>query len=543
MRYMSTFKVATITGVVALLSSAAFAEDPAKPVQGGTLVYLEQQAHTNLYPPAGGFYPNGGILNQITDKLTYQNPKTLEIEPWIADSWTVNANATEYVFNLRKGVTFSDGTPLDANAVAKNYDTFGRGNKDLKQPVSEVINNYDHSEVIDPQTVKFVFKKPAPGFLQGTSVIGSGLVSLKTLGLPFDQLGDATKIIGSGPFTVESETLGKDLSLKARGDYNWGPQKFSHQGRAYLDGIKYVITSEDSVRIGALLSGQADFIRQLQAYDEKQVSDQKFPVYAAPTRGVNDSIAFRPENPLVADVKVRQALLHATNNKEIVETLFSANYPVAKTVISSAAAGFEDLSSKLDYDPTLSEKLLDEAGWTKGGDGTRQKDGKPLSLAVYESLPQPQNKAVLQLVAQQWAKIGVKLQVLAGTSGNVVVDTVNPEKTPLVVAEVGRADPDVIKSQFYPLNRDALLQKGGLNAKAAFTDAKLNGFLENVASGTDSAQRQAASKAAQEYLLDQAYVIPIFEEPQVFAGAPYVHGIAFESVGRPNFYGSWIAEH
>src|SRR3989442_5511485 len=42
----------------------------AGPVKGGTLIYLEQQSHTNLYPPAGGFYPNGGVLNQITDKLT-----------------------------------------------------------------------------------------------------------------------------------------------------------------------------------------------------------------------------------------------------------------------------------------------------------------------------------------------------------------------------------------------------------------------------------------------------------------------------------------
>jgi peptide/nickel transport system substrate-binding protein len=539
------FGVATFLGALSfsLAASAAFAAGDDKPVQGGTLVYLEQQAHTNLYPPAGGFYPNGGVLNQITDKLTYQNPKTLEIEPWIAESWTVNDTATEYTFKIRKGVTFSDGTPLDASAVAKNYDTFGLGNKDLKQPVSEVINNYDHSEVIDPQTVKFYFKKPSPGFLQGTSVIGSGLVSLKTLALPFDQLGDATKIIGSGPFIVESETLGKELALKARADYNWGPAKLEHQGRAYLDGIKYIITGEDSVRIGALLAGQADFIRQLQAYDEKQVNDQSFPIYAAPTRGVNDSIAFRPDNPLVADLKVRQALLHATDNKEIVDTLFSANYPRATTVISAAAAGYEDLSSKLTYDPALAEKLLDEAGWTKGTGGVRQKDGKPLSLAVYESIPQPQNKAVLQLVAQQWAKIGVKLQVLAGTSGNAVTDNVDPQKTPLVVAEVGRADPDVIKSQFYPKNRDALLQAGGLNAKATFTDAKLNGILESVASETNREKRLANAKAAQEYLLDQAYVIPFFEEPQVFAGAPYVKGVEFEAVGRPAFYSTWLAAH
>ena len=535
------FKAASLLSVWLLAAPVAFADD--QPVKGGTLIYLEQQAHTNLYPPAGGFYPNGGILNQITDKLTYQNPKTLDIEPWIAESWTVNDAATEYTFKIRKGVTFSDGTPLDANAVAKNYDTFGLGNKELKQPVSEVINNYDHSEVIDPYTVKFYFKKSSPGFLQGTSVIGSGLVSLKTLTLPFDQLGDATKIIGSGPFVVESETLGKQLSLKARTDYNWGPSKLEHQGRAYLDGIKYIITGEDSVRIGALLSGQADFIRQLQAYDEKQVSDQSFAIYAAPTRGVNDSVAFRPDNPLVADLKVRQALLHATNNKEIVDTLFSANYPQAKSVISSAAAGYADLSSKLTYDPALAEKLLDEAGWKKGASGVREKDGKPLSLAVYESLPQPQNKAVLQLVAQQWAKLGVKLQVLAGTSGNLVTDNVDPAKTPLVVAEVGRADPDVIKSQFYPKNRDALLQKGGLNPKATFLDDKLNGILEAVASETDRDKRLAAAKAAQEYLLDQAYVIPFFEEPQVFAGAPYVKGIAFEAVGRPSFYSTWLAEH
>lgn len=178
-------------------SAQALAAD-ASPKTGGTLIYLEQQPHTNLYPPAGGFYPNGGILNQITDKLTYQNPGTLEIEPWIAESWTINADSTEYTFTLRPGVTFSDGTPLDANAVAKNFDTYGLGNKELNQPVSEVINNYLRSEVIDPLTVKFYFKKPSPGFLQGTAAIGSGLVSLSTLARNFNQLGDATRIIGSG---------------------------------------------------------------------------------------------------------------------------------------------------------------------------------------------------------------------------------------------------------------------------------------------------------------------------------------------------------
>lgn len=511
------------------------------PAKGGTLVYLEQQAHTNLYPPAGGFYPNGGVLNQITDKLTYQNPKTLEIEPWLATSWTVNDNATEYTFKLRPGVTFSDGTPVDAAAIAKNFDTFGLGNKPLKQPVSEVVNNYDRSEVIDPLTVKFYFKKPSPGFLQGTSVIGSGIVSLSTLALPFEQLGDATKIIGSGPFVVKAETIGKSLDLTVREDYNWGPAKLEHQGRAYLDGINYIVTAEDSVRIGALLAGQADFIRQIQAYDEGQVEAQSFTIYAPGTRGVNNSIVFRPDNPLVSDIKVRKALSLAVNRDEILSTIFSKNYPKATSIIASTAIGYVAQEDKLGYDPEKAEALLDEAGFKLGADGIRAKDGQKLVLTSYESLPQPQSRAVLQLIAQQWSKLGVKLNVLAGDAGSKVIDELDPLKTPVAVAMVGRADPDVVKSQYYPTNRNLLLQKGGVSDKVkTFSDDRLNAILDEIASQPDREKRLKAVADAQAYVLDQAYAVPIFEEPQAFAGAPYVKGVAFEAVGRPAFYSTWL---
>ncbi|MCL2896996.1 TIGR04028 family ABC transporter substrate-binding protein [Brenneria tiliae] len=511
------------------------------PKTGGTLIYLEQQAHTNLYPPAGGFYPNGGILNQITDKLTYQNPQTLEIEPWIAESWSINADSTEYTFKIRPGVTFSDGTPLDANAVAKNFDTYGLGNPALNQPISEVINNYQRSEVIDPLTVKFYFSKPSPGFLQGTSAIGSGLVSLATLARDFNQLGNAQHIIGSGPFVVSSEKLGRELKLTARRDYNWAPVKFQHQGRPYLDGITILVTPEDSVRIGALISGQADFIRQIQAYDEKRVQDDNFSIYAPATRGVNNSVNFRPDNPLVADIRVRRALLHATNTKEIIDTLFSDNYPQATSVLAKTAAGHVDLSDKLTFDPALASRLLDEAGWKTDPQGIRQKDGQSLTLTAYESLPQPQNKETLQVVSQQWAKVGVKLNVLAGDAGSKTRDSLDPLKTGVAPGMVGRADPDVLKSQYYPTVRNVLLQKGGASDKVKnFTDTTLNNLLDGIASETDRGKRLALVGEVQRYLIDQAYVIPIFEEPQVFAGSPATKGIGFEAVGRPSFYNVWL---
>ncbi len=282
----------------------------------------------------------------------------------------------------------------------------------------------------------------------------------------------------------------------------------------------------------------------MQAYDEAQVEVQDFQIYAPPTRGVNNSVVFRPDNPLVADLRVRQALLHATDTKEIVSTLFSKNYPQASSIIASTALGYVNLSGKLSFDPEKSKKLLDEAGWTLGPNGLRQKDGKELVLTAYESLPQPQNKETLQLVAQQWGKLGVKLNVLAGDSGSKTIDDLDPQKTPVSPAMVGRADPDVIKSQYYPKNRDVLRQKGGLSDKVQnFVDDKLNGLLELLASEPNRDKRLAIAGEVQNYVVDQAYAIPIFEEPQAFAGAPYVKGVAFEAVGRPSFYSTWLAEH
>ncbi|WP_244492140.1 TIGR04028 family ABC transporter substrate-binding protein [Aureimonas sp. AU12] len=524
---------------VALASPAAFAQG--SPKTGGTLVYLEQQPHTVLYPPAGGFYPNGGILNQITDKLTYQNPQTLEIEPWIAESWEVSDDTRQYTFHLRPGVTFSDGTPLDASAVAQNFDTFVLGNKERNLPVSEVVNNYERSEVLDPLTVRFHFKAPSPGFLQGTSVIGSGLVSPATLKRNFAELGDARLIVGSGPFVVESETLGTELVLKVREDYDWGPAKLAHKGRAHLDGIRYVIVPEDGVRIGALTSGQGDVVRQIQAYDEDALTSEGFAISAPSTRGVNNSIVFRPDNPLVADVKVRQALLHGTDRQAIVQTLFSKNYPVATSVLASTALGYVDLSDKLRFDQTEAARLLDEAGWTVGASGLREKDGQRLELTAYESLPQPQNRAALQLVAQQWNMLGVKLNVLGGDAGSAVADNLDPAKTAVSPAMVGRADPDVLKSQYYPKNRNVLLQTGGVSDKVrSFRDDTLNGQLEAIAAETDPAKRLQLAGDVQRRVVDEAYAIPIFEEPQVYGAAPYVKGLAFEAVGRPSFYGVWL---
>lgn len=538
-RRLAVAGTAALAAVTLLASCAAQtgATDAAAggdPVEGGTLTYLEHQPHTTLYPPQAGFYPNGGIVNNITARLTWQDPESLEIEPWVATEWTVNADATEYTFELRDDVTFSDGTVVDAAAVAKNFDTYGLGDTELGLTVSEAINNYASSEVVDADTVTFRFSAPAPGFLQATSTINSGLLSPETLDRTLEDFGagSSTEIVGSGPFVVTEEEIGTSLHLEARDDYDWAPPSFEHQGRAYLDAIDLVVAPEDSVRIGSLLAGQADVIRYVQAFDEAQVSGAGFEIIAAPTRGVNNSIGLRFTNPLLSDLKVRQALVHGVDAQEVVDTIFTENYPVATSQLASTAAGYTDESKSLAFDPALSEQLLDEAGWQVGADGVREKNGERLSLTVYEAKPQPLSKQTLELVSQQLAKIGVELNVKAADAGSYAADILDPLKTPLYHSMVGRADNDVIKSQYFTKNRNTLLSN----------DAKLDELLTAVASEPDAAKRDEASAAVQDYLTEQAYVIPLFEEPQVYGAAPYVHGFTTEAVARPQFYDTWLDE-
>src|SRR5690625_4552674 len=119
------FIAAVISAGVMTACGAAQGQSPSSEhasettAEGGSLVYLEHASFATLYPPEGGTYQNGGIINNIADRLVYQDPETLEFEPWLAKSWEINDDATTFRFTLRDDVTFSDGSPLTADVVAK----------------------------------------------------------------------------------------------------------------------------------------------------------------------------------------------------------------------------------------------------------------------------------------------------------------------------------------------------------------------------------------------------------------------------------------
>lgn len=539
----SALAAAAIGAALALAACAAPAPGPADPGAsdgpryGGTLTFLESQVPTCLYAGGSGFYPNATLINQLGDKLTYQDPETREITPWLATGWEVNEDATEYVFTLRDDVTFSDGTPLDAETVALNFDHFGLGDASLGLTRQEFVSNYAGSEVVDEHTVRFAFSAPSPGFLQATSVVGAAIVAKATAELPYEQQCQLENYVASGPFTVGAIVPEQQYTLVVREDYDWWPAALELTGRAYLDAIDIIVTPEDNVRIGALTAGQADAIRAVQVYDIENIEASGATVSFGPTNGVNPQFALRPGNPVLADARVRQALLKATDTRAIIDTIYQGRFERATSVLSQGATGYVDLSARLEYDPEGAAALLDEAGWVVGADGIRVKDGVRLELTTWVGAVFPLNQQLDELVATQWERVGVKLLVDTPDAATATAGRFDPIQQPVAITHVGRVDPDVLVSNFASTSA-----RNALALDETTTLPELDALLAQISALPTAAEREAKAAEAQEYLIDNALTIPLYELPQTYAAGAHVQGLAWEPVGRVVLTRVWLEQ-
>src|SRR5690606_20728382 len=110
--------------------AAEAAADPGEPVEGGTFTFAEVTPINNWQTQAARFYEKANVLNSVLDRLTYYDVEAGKLVGWIASGFEANDAKTEFTFTIRDGVTFSDGSKLDAKAVKLNLDALGQGIKE-----------------------------------------------------------------------------------------------------------------------------------------------------------------------------------------------------------------------------------------------------------------------------------------------------------------------------------------------------------------------------------------------------------------------------
>ncbi|MGY4502169.1 peptide/nickel transport system substrate-binding protein [Bradyrhizobium sp. GM24.11] len=506
---------------------------------GGNITFLIDSLGSTWIPNNSAISSfQGHIWGHVTDKLVYVDADG-KVSPWIAERWEQNDNATQFTLHLKKGVTFSDGSPLDAAAVVANLDIWYAGRKgEGINPIGLFPKTYDRAEAIDATTVKVVFKAPTLGFIPTLGYHGSILISPKTIALPAAQQANLSKTSGSGPYVVDSWKEGDFVRLTKRKDYNWGPAAVGHTGPAFLDSITYKLVTEPSLRVAAVQSGQADVAYSPSPQELKSLKEAGFitatPRYLGFVNGLAINTKLEPYN----DLKVRQALQAAINRQEIIDTVYTPDWKLATSFIQSNVPGATDHSDLLAYNPGKAEKLLDEAGWTKDSKGIRTKDGKQLSLTLHSNPYLATSKAIDELIAQQLGKIGWKVFIRA-------YDVVTfGEK----VRFGGPAVPayEVTRS-FIDAGTVASILTDANNGENWFnlgdSDKKLSELRDQIASAGSAQIRDPLLDQLQTYVLEQGYFIPRTQIVQrIYVQSPKLKGEVYNGVAYASYYAATISE-
>jgi peptide/nickel transport system substrate-binding protein len=385
------------------LSIAALAGLPgvavAAPKQGGVLnIGVSAEMNYNMLC----FAMTGDTKDYIYAQPVYEslfrpNAKGT-VDPWLLASADADPDALTYVFKVRPGITFSDGTPFDAAAVKWNLDHYLKvGSKRIA-----LLGSIKSVDRVDDMTVKLTLSA-------WSSIIPTALS--RECGYMFspthyEKNGDAycqEHPVGTGPFVLQSWKRGVN-KVFVRNDTYWG-------GRPPLDGVTYTVYNDPVVAQAALISGEIDAFAGMAMTGYKPLQAAGFEVVNEPLMDHSSLLVFNSVNAgnddPTGNVLVRRAISHAINRAALVK----AAYLGTAEVSSQFGIGTHYLNPKLQgyaYDPAKAKALLAEAGYPNG-----------FATQILTS-SEPPNKQVIEIIQADLAKVGItaKIQLLAGAAAN-----------------------------------------------------------------------------------------------------------------------------
>lgn len=486
-----------ILALLPLLLPAAFQAGPARAGQD-TIVY-------SFMSNAGPLNPHLYSPNQMyAQEMLYEGLVDLgedgSIVPALAESWEVSADGLEYRFRLRQGVRFSDGEPLDAEAVVKNFRAIlANAGRHRWLPLVEHIEDF---KAEGPLLFLLCLKAPYYPTLNDLA-LPRPFRLLSPAAFPEDGLTHKgiKKPVGSGPWKLAESRLGEH-DLFTRNELHWG--------RAAQAGQVLVKVVPDPLsRAVALETGEIDLI-----YGLGQISYDTFnafranPAYAtAISRPVGTlALAVNSAAGPTTELAVRLALQHALDRRAIVSGLYLGTQPEAPTLFSPDVPYCDLGLAPYALDPQKAAALLDEAGWLlPAGGKIRAKEGRPLSIDFCFVGNDASQKALAEAVQAQFARVGIHLNLLGeeedsffrrqreGRFGIIVNNTWGPPFEPHAV----------IGSMRHPSHADYMAQQG-LPMKAEL-DAKITAVLAT----RGEAERRALYAEILTTLHEQAVYLPV----------------------------------
>jgi len=479
----------------------------------------------------------------LADSLVDRDPETQEFSPWLAEEFTVAEDSTEFTFVLREDVTFSDGTALDAAAVAANFDG---AVQDLAQGggwyVRGLFDHYEGTEQVDGRTAVVRFSEPNVAFLPTVATSQLAILAPTEFERTLEERA-LTGVVGSGPFTLDEVKPDESIRLVRREGYTWQSALARHEGDASLEAVEIGLVTEIGVQTSALQSGEVDLIQTNFPADViTQIEATGSKIAHRSQVGIGMSIEINFNDPLTAQLPVRRALQKAIDREAVSSLVYGPTSPAATSIITSSTFGHADFSGDLlARDVDAATAILEEDGWALADDGIYAKDGTRLSLdyitwtgALYEDLS--------ALIKEQYAEAGIELNLtFDATAPSIFTDSGDYA---LHFRNTTRADPDVLRKVYSNAAHDgdpAILFTD--SAEVTSSGTELEEVLQASSVESDEDERTELLRRAQEILLEDALRIPVVDNAVYVVGyALNVQSIWHNSLSEPVLHDVWIAE-
>ncbi|GGB99715.1 peptide ABC transporter [Oxalicibacterium flavum] len=484
----------------------------------------------------------GNLLWQsrlVFDNLIYLD-NAGEPTPWLARSWTISPDGKTYTFHLREGVTFSDGTPFDAEAVRVNFDRIKKlgGRSRIS---AGYLSPYVEGVVIDPVTFEARLDTPYPAFLSFLAQTWLGFISPRQIIDDPDSI--AVRPIGTGPFVVAENEPGKRIFLKRRADYAWAPDYIRHRGAAYLDGIVIEGIRDDAQRTAELQNGKQQLTFEASLADGPRLRADPALVFSnrvrpgSPMRG----LAFNTSRFPFDDVRIRRATAIAIDRDAVTRTLGAGEFIPKSDYLGTNTPGYIDTyKDVLAYNPQRATKLLDGAGWSKRDkDGIRIKDGQRLSAELLTTGGERTPPASVLKMQADLKAVGIELRLKSVPSEELIRLVGAGQYDALTGGWWSAATPDVLYLLYHSSQRSRQNIFGQDTARIA--DPRLDDILQRARQTQDPETRRALYIEAQRLLTDLVPVVPLHESHHLIAYSKKLHGVLFDTThNTPLLIGAWL---
>jgi peptide/nickel transport system substrate-binding protein len=465
------------------------------------LVYAKNEDIGQLNP----YFVNHAVFeslgNHIQEPMVRFDYERRTWEPVLAESWAVEDKGKTWVFRLRDGVRFHDGTAFTGEDVKYSFEAVLNEKTAFRQKAN--VEFVDSIKVRDRLTVALHGKEPLAGvlsYLNSRPPIMSRALGEK---VGFDEA--HKRMVGTGPYRFVEYVRDERLVMERNPDY-WGP-------KAKIDRVIYRPIPDATARITALRAGQVDAVAQVPPFEAgKLEASGDLRLHAVRAARIN--ILFM--NPIVPSLQqklVRQAIHHGIDVDTILKTVLEGRaYRLTQLVGPTQVVSYDPDLKPLPYDPERARKLLAQAGYGGG-----------LDIDFYDWASFSEYKPMALAMAEQLRQVGVRLNVKSVEAGIFRRMWFNSEM-PMYFTSYGNVAEDAsafLKTYF----------RSGADRRSKYAHPEVDALFDQQEVELDPRKRHALNRQLLRLLQEESPAVPLYN-PQYTVGARrHVHIPAGQPTG------------